>query len=236
MRILTTIAARGGSKGVKDKNIRNLAGKPLIAYTIEQIIRWNKFDKFIISTDSDKIADIARSYGVDIPFMRLPELAGDNVGKLDVLRHALIEADKYYDRRFDAVLDLDATAPVRTIEDIDNIVERFKEKKVDCVFSVVAARKNPYFNMVEVCSGGNVSICKKNSGVVTSRQDSPRVYEMNASMYVYAREFLLDKNNKNPYSKSASIYEMKEVSRVDIDNEIDFKFIEFLIKKEIVKI
>ncbi len=234
MRILATVAARGGSKGVKNKNIRNLLGKPLIAYTIEQVVKWNKFDKFIVSTDSQEIADAARHYGAGVPFMRPIKLASDTAGKLDVLRHTLIEAEKYYGIKFDALLDLDATAPVRTVEDIENIVNIFKVKNPDCIFSVVKARRNPYFNIVEENEDGTVKVCKQFSKEICRRQDAPVVYEMNASMYVYDRRFLLDTSNKMPYSKKALIYEMEELSGFDIDSEIDFKFIEFLIKNDFV--
>ena len=235
MRILTVIAARGGSKGVKDKNIRNLSGKPLIAYTIEQVIRWGKFDKFIVSTDSNEIAKVARDYGAQVPFLRPAGLATDTSAKMDALRDAFIQAERYYGIKFDALLDLDATAPIRTVEDIENIVLLFSGNKTDCVFSVVKARKNPYFNMVEKQADGAVKICKEPDYGITGRQDAPLVYDMNASMYVYDRDFLLDTNNKMPYAKNSLVYEMGELSRIDIDTEIDFKFIEFLVSNGLVK-
>jgi len=231
MKILAVIAARGGSKGVKNKNIRLLADKPLIAHTILQIKRWGKFDKFIVSTDSEQIADIARKFGAEVPFLRPLSLAGDASSKMDALRHALLKAEEHYGEKFDALLDLDATSPVRTTEDIDGILTVFKEKKVPCVFSVVKARKNPYFNMVEELFDGSVEICKKRNVKVTRRQDAPAVYDMNASMYVYDRDFLLDGKNIMPYSKKACVYEMGELSSVDIDTELDFRFIEFLVKE-----
>lgn len=234
--ILATVAARGGSKGVKNKNTRDLLGKPLIAYTIEQVMRWGKYDKFIVSTDSKEISKIALEYGADVPFMRPAELATDTAAKLDVLRHALIKAESYYNIKFDALLDLDATSPIRTEEDIENIVTLFKEKKPDCIFSVVKARRNPYFNMVEKTFNGRIKLCKKIPAYITRRQDAPLVYEMNASMYVYSREYLLNKNNKTPFANRALLFEMKDLSRIDIDTELDFRLIEFLIKESVVKI
>jgi len=234
--ILCTICARGGSKGLKDKNIRPLLGKPLIAYTIEQALRWGKAKAVVVSTDSQKIKDIAKKYGAEVPFMRPSELAGDDVGKLDVLRHALVKAEGHYGVTFDALLDLDVTSPVRLVKDIERIVKIFKEKKVDCVFSVVKARKNPYFNMVEEEPNGTVKICKKTPSLILTRQSAPLVYEMNASMFVYGRNFLLDTTNATPYSKTAYVYEMKEQRAIDIDTEIDFKFIEFLVKERIVRL
>lgn len=234
MKILAIIAARGGSKGVKDKNIRILLGKPLIAYTIDQIIKWGKFEKFIVSTDSKRIADIAIRLGAEVPFTRPEELASDTAGKLDVLRHALREAERCYGIGFDAVLDLDATAPLRSVKDIENIVRIFTEKRPDCVFSVVEARRNPYFNVVEENKDGRAVICKQLPEEILRRQDAPEVFEMNASMYVYDRQFLLDRNNQLPYSRNALIYKMGEFSRFDVDSEIDLKIVEFLLKEGMV--
>ena len=236
MKILAVIAARGGSKGVKNKNIKPLAGKPLILYTIEQVLEWGKFDKFVVSTDSEEIRNIAKASGAEAPFTRPKELSGDKIGKLAVLRHALSEAERYYSVRFDAVLDLDATSPIRAVEDIDNIVNMFEQKKADCVFSVVKARKNPYFNMVEEQPDGTVRPCKKAPFDILARQSEPAVYEMNASLYVYGRDFLLDESNKTPYCKRAYAYKMQDKAAVDIDTEANFKYIEFLVKEEMVKL
>lgn len=232
--ILAVVAARGGSKGVKNKNIRDLSGKPLIAYTIEQVIKWGKFKKFIASTDSETIRQVAINYGAEAPFLRPPELATDTANKMDALRYTFLEAEKDYQLEFDALLDLDVTAPVRTVRDIENIVRIFKEKKPDCIFSVVKAHRNPYFNMVEKRENGRVELCKKPGINVLRRQDAPEVYDMNASLYVYKKEFLLDVANKAPYAKKTLVYEMPQVSAIDVDTELDFKYIEFLIKEGIV--
>lgn len=236
IKILAVVAARGGSKGVKNKNIRDLLGKPLIAYTIAQVIKWGKFDKFIVSTDSEEIAKVAKDYAAEVPFLRPPELATDTANKMDALRHAFIETQRHYNIKFDALLDLDVTAPARTIEDIENIVCLFKEKRPDCIFSVVKARRNPYFNMVEKQTDGIVRISKELPFKIIRRQDVPEVYEMNCSMYVYNKDFLLDAHNKIPYAKKSIVYEMPELSRIDIDTELDFKFVEFLIKEGLIKL
>ena len=131
MNILITICARGGSKGVKDKNIRLLSGKPLITHTIDLAKNWDKASKIICSTDSDRIAEVARQSGAEIPFIRPVELATDSVGKIDVIRHALINCEKKYNLRYDIIVDLDCTNPMRTIEDLDNclkILLLFKRK------------------------------------------------------------------------------------------------------------
>lgn len=236
MKLLAIIAARGGSKGVKNKNIRFLNGKPLMVYTIEQIIKWGKYDRFIISTDSREIADIGCKCGVDVPFIRPAALAGDTAGKLEVLRHGLTCAEQHYGTKFDILLDLDVTAPIRTIEDIENAVSLYNDKKADCVFSVVKSRKSPYFNMIELRPDGTAQPCKQTGHSILRRQDSPVVYSMNTSIYVYNRDFLLDEGNILPYAKKAYVYEMDELSAVDIDSELDFKYVEFLVKEGAIKI
>src|SRR3989338_9811887 len=115
--ILLTIAARGGSKGVKNKNIRFLAGMPLIAHTILQAKQWGKAAKIICSTDSKEIAEVARSYGALVPFTRPAELAQDTSGKIDCLRHALKTMEQMDQTKYDVLVDLDATAPLRKISD-----------------------------------------------------------------------------------------------------------------------
>ena len=236
MKVLGIIAARGGSKGVEKKNIRPLAGKPLIAYSIEQMKAWGKYEEFIVSTDSGEIAEIAREYGAEVPFMRPPELAADGTGKLEVLRHAFLCAEEHYGIKFDVILDLDATSPVRTTGDIDNMLDIFLKKNADCVFSAVKARKNPYFNMVEENEDGTARVCKKSDSTVRTRQSAPVVYDMNASIYVYSRGYLSERGIDNPYAKRSFVYQMSELSAVDIDTEMDFDFVEFLIKTGKVKL
>jgi CMP-N-acetylneuraminic acid synthetase len=161
MNILCTICARGGSKGVKSKNTRILNGKPLIVHTIEQAKKWGRASHIIISTDSESIADISKKAGAEVPFMRPAELATDTSGKLPVLSYALYAAEEHYKTKFDVIMDLDPTAPIRKISDLNNCLELFLEKKPDSLFSAVVAPKSPYFNMVEVNSDGYAQLSKK---------------------------------------------------------------------------
>lgn len=225
MKILCTICARGGSKGVKNKNIRELKGKPLIAYTIETAMKWGKFNDIVISTDSEVIKDIALEYGGLVPFMRPDYLATDNAGKVAVIKHAV----KYMEdigKFYDVVIDLDVTSPMRNTEDIDNAYRKLIESNLDIVYSVCEARKNPYFNMVELNEKEVPILCKIPNENVLSRQTAPRVYELNASIYVYKKDFLLSTNTI--HSNNAGIYVMPQDRSVDIDTEVDFKFVEFM--------
>jgi CMP-N-acetylneuraminic acid synthetase len=235
-KILVTIAARGGSKGVKDKNIRELYCLPLIAYTILQAKKWNKASRVICSTDSERIAEVARSHGAEILFMRPPELASDTAGKIGVIRHAVHKVEEITKERFDVIVDLDATAPIRSNRDLDGALALFKKKRPKTLFSVTPCRKNPYFNMVELGKDGFVHLAKELPSSINRRQDAPKVYDMNASIYIYDREYLLDENSKSAISDRSIIWEMDELSAIDIDQELDFQFVEFLISKGIVKL
>lgn len=235
LNILCTICARGGSKGVKNKNIRPLLGEPLIAYTIKQALKWGKAKRVVVSTDSQAVADIAESYGAEVPFLRPKKLAGDNSPKILSIRHALTECEGLYNEKYGIIVDLDATAPIRNTKDLDNCLKMFTEKKAKTLFSVVKAHKNPYFNMVEEKEDGFVKLCKKLPAEITRRQDAPRVFDMNASIYFFKRDFLINPKYIMPFSDKTAVYVMNELSAYDIDREIDFKFIEFLLKEGVWK-
>jgi N-acylneuraminate cytidylyltransferase/CMP-N,N'-diacetyllegionaminic acid synthase len=234
MKTLVTICARGGSKGVPNKNIRLLAGKPLIAHTIGQAQGWGKADRVIVSTDSPEIAAVARDFSAEVPFMRPSELATDTADKLAVIRHAVSECERIFQTRYDLIVDLDATSPIRKTEDLDRCYEIFTGKKPDLLFSVVRAHKNPYFNMVELNREGFAELSKRLPQAVHRRQDAPVVYAMNASIYFFRRDFLLDPANSSLFAGRALIYEMDDLSAVDIDREIDFKFVEFLFREGLI--
>lgn len=238
MNILITICARGGSKGVKDKNIRLLAGKPLIAYTLEVAKKWAQASKpevstIICSTDSERIAEVARQFGAEIPFIRPAELATDSMGKIDVIRHALINCEKKYNLKYDFIVDLDCTNPIRTVEDLDHCLKIFQEKDADFLLSVVNARKNPYFNLLELNKNGFAEVSKKLDQKIVRRQDAPKVYDANASIYFYKRDFLLNSESSAPLnSNKVAIYLMEDDSAIDIDTELDFKIVEKILEQK----
>ena len=141
MNILCLIGARGGSKGVEGKNIRNLLGKPLIGWSIEQARESKFINKVVVSTDSQIIASIAKEFKAEVPFLRPKHLASDNSGKWEVWQHALIECEKLFNEKYDLFVDLDCTSPLRDVEDIDNSISLFKKSKVDGVFQFVNQEK-----------------------------------------------------------------------------------------------
>lgn len=227
--VLCTICARGGSKGVKNKNIKELDGKPLIAYTIEQAKASNLFEHIVISTDSDDIANVAKQYGAEVFFKRSDEMASDTAGKLNVIKDAFKRSEEYYNKTFDYLIDLDATAPLRSVEDIINSFKQFKENNNDNLITAMPSRRSPYFNLVEQDKDGKVYLSKKFDSVVLRRQDAPKSYDMNASIYIWKRDIILNENSI--FLEKTGLYVMPEERSIDIDNELDFKFVEFLMKE-----
>lgn len=230
--VLCTICARGGSKGVKNKNIKELYGKPLIAYTIEQAKASGLFEHIVISTDSDEITKISKEYGAEVFFKRSPEMASDIAGKLDVIKDAFKRSEEYYSKTFDYLIDLDATAPLRSIEDIVNSFNQFMENNNDNLITAMPSRRSPYFNLVEQDKDGKVYLSKNLGSTVVRRQDAPKSYDMNASIYIWKRDAILNENSI--FLENTGLYVMPEERSIDIDTELDFKFVEFLMKNKIL--
>ena len=232
-KVLCTICARGGSKGIKNKNIKLINGKPLIAYTIEQAKESELFEHIVISTDSDKIAEISQEYGAEVFFRRSAKMASDSVGKLDVIRDAFVQSENYYNKKFDYLIDLDATAPLRVIEDIQNSFKQFLENDNDNLITAMPSRRSPYFNLVEVDSSGNVNLSKKLNNPIVRRQDVPKSYDMNASIYIWKRDVILSEDSI--FLEKTGLYIMPEERSIDIDTELDYKFVEFIMKENDAK-
>jgi len=232
MQNLCTIGMRGGSKGVPSKNTRHLQGKPLMAYTIEQALESDLFEHIVVSTDSEEIAEMARGFGAEAWFLRPPEMATDVAAKLPAIRHALLESERHYGKKFDVLVDLDATSPLRLVEDITEAYQQFMDEDADILISACPARKNPYFNMVERVND-QIRIVKQVEGFPVRRQDAPQVYDMNASIYIWKRDALL--NCDTLFTGKTSLYIMPEDRSVDIDTELDWEFVEFVMGKRLGK-
>tara|TARA_B100001121_G_scaffold309656_1_gene337310 strand:+ start:277 stop:1005 length:729 start_codon:yes stop_codon:yes gene_type:complete len=238
--ILCTICMRGGSQGVKSKNIRSINGKPLMYFTIKQAIKSGIFNHIVISTDSKKILNCAKSYGAEGWFMRPKRFSDNYSSKIPAIRHALIKSEERYNKKFDLIVDLDVTSPLRKVEDIINAYKFFTKKKADVLITGTKSRRNPYFNMVEIIKNRvrKVKIAKKK---IYRRQDAPQTFDMNASIYIWNRKTLINSTNeirsleKNTKSKTI-FYEMPEDRSLDIDSELDFKLVEFLLKSRNKKI
>lgn len=230
MNRLCTICARGGSKGVTNKNIKLLLGKPLIAHTIIQAKKSGLFNYVAVSSDSEEILSVAKAWGADVLIKRPDELATDQAAKLPVIRHALKAVEQQTGQKFHIHVDLDATSPLRNIADIEGAVKMLESnKEIANVITGAPARRSPYFNLVELNIKGYVELSKELSTSIVRRQDSPKCYDMNASIYVWRREVLLSED-KVILPKTA-LYEMPEERSIDIDSPLDFDFVEFLVIK-----
>lgn len=227
MNILITICARGGSKGIPGKNIRPLNGKPLIAYTIESALRFSKLNKadIIVSSDDAGIRLVAGRFGVEV-YDRPAYLATDTVGKIDTIKDVLVYKERTAGKKYEYVLDMDVTSPLRTMEDLGIAFATIQEdEEAYNIYSVNPANRNPYFNMVEKKSNGYYYLVKE--GAFLSRQTAPAVYDMNASFYFYRRHFF-DSGLTTSTTPRSLIYCMPHIC-FDLDHTIDFEFMEYLV-------
>ncbi len=222
-----TICARGGSKGLPKKNVRPLLGKPLIAWSVEQAKVSGLFECISVSSDADDILSAATAAGADHIIRRPVEMATDSASKLPAIRHAVLTTEHIRGVKFDTMVDIDATSPLRLISDIVGAVELLEKSDSSSVITGAIARRSPYFNLVEVDTSGVVALSKPLPNRVERRQDGPRCYDMNASVYVWKRDaFMADPRVFYPDSR---LFEMPEDRSVDIDSEIDFFVVEKLL-------
>lgn len=234
MNILITICARGGSKGIPGKNIKPINNKPLLHYTLETAYKFSKkFDCDIqLSTDSKEILDCAKLLNYNTDYIRPDYLATDNAGKIDVIREAWKYTENQNKKRYDIVLDMDVTSPLRATEDLEEGLNKLLlNKEALNLFSVNNASRNPYFNMVEENKNGFVSLVK-DAGTYKSRQEVPKVYDMNASFYFYKRKFM-ESEFETPITPNSIVYEMPHIC-FDVDHPVDFTILELMLKNNLL--
>jgi CMP-N,N'-diacetyllegionaminic acid synthase len=232
MEVLITICARGGSKGIPKKNIKPLNNTPLINYTIslakKVANRWNA--RIALSTDNEEILNTARLSNINTSYLRPKSLSNNKSGKIETLDHLIDYEEKKLSKTYDFILDLDVSSPLRNLDDIINgfnIIS--KDKNMLNLFSVSNPNRNPYFNVVEENKlTGYYNLVKKLNKPVQSRQMAPKVFDMNSSFYWYRRSFFNSGNN-SPITDRTGIYIMNHIC-FDLDHNIDFTFMEFLIK------
>jgi CMP-N,N'-diacetyllegionaminic acid synthase len=226
MKTIATICARGGSQGLPRKNILPLLGKPLIGYTIEQALSCKLIDKVFVSTDDEEIAEVALQFGAIVPFIRPKELATSSAPKVPVIQH-LVEWVTENHGQPQKIIDLDPTSPLRRQEDIEACLNLLDDAS-DVVITAYESTKNPYFNMVEYVNDGHVKLVKENSNC-TSRQSAPKVYSMNASIYVWHYHTL----HNGLWNGKSKMYVMPYERSVDIDSYLDFKLVELIMKERL---
>ena len=220
-KIVAIIPARSGSKGLKDKNIKILNGKPLIAYTIEAAKESCVFDRIIVSTDSEKYAEIAIQYGAEVPFLRSSDNSKDNSTSWAVVKEVLANLDEKYD----IVALLQPTSPLRTSEDIKNAAELFFNKNAETLFSVCETTHSMFW-----CSTLNEDLSAKDfikKEYQIPRQKLPKTYTLNGAIYLVKTDLI---DNLNLYGDKGFAYIMDKSHSVDIDDEIDFSIAELILK------
>lgn len=231
MNILFTVCGRAGSKGIKGKNFRDFLGIPLLYYTFAAIILYR--DKHpehqvdvALNTDSPEM--IAMIEGNDaiqaIIVPRKEELAGDTAAKKPVIADTLNETENLKNIKYDMVVDCDITSPLRTVEDIETLIEKAGSFEYDVVFSVVESRRNPYFNMVKENRDGTVSLVVPSE--YTARQQAPAIYDMNASLYAYKPEFL--QTETMILHGKCGVTKMEDTAVLDLDHENDFELMQVI--------
>jgi N-acylneuraminate cytidylyltransferase len=224
--IVGAIFARGGSKGVPRKNIRQLAGRPLIAHAIETAKRARTLERLIVSTDDEEIASVARQYGAEVPFMRPAALAQDDSPEWLAWRHALQTLEEQDGHVPDVLVAIPTTSPLRAPGDIDACVDRLLESDADIVITVTHAARSPYFNMV-VLDGDAARLVIPPSEEITRRQDAPVVYDMTTVAYAARSAFVLKAGGLFEGTTRAVIIPTERA--LDIDDEHSFRIAERLL-------
>jgi len=234
MKRLCSVCARGGSKGVPNKNIRPLLGKPLLIHSLDQARQSGLFDCIVVSSDSPKILQLAEEWGVDHAIERPEELATDFAPKLPVIQHCFLTAETLSGMTFETAVDLDVTSPLRNQVDLKGVVDLLESNDTATnVITGTPARRSPYFNLIELDESGSVYLSGKRQnidGTIVRRQDAPLCFDMNASIYAWWRDSLL--KARHVIQSSTRLYVMSEERSVDIDSKLDFRWVEFLMIDE----
>ncbi len=227
MRNIAIIPARSGSKGLPDKNIKDLNGKPLMAYSIEAALNSNLFDEVMVSTDSEKYAEIAKKHGASVPFLRSEELSGDKAGSWDVVKEVL-NRYKEMGKEFDTICLLQPTSPLRDAEDIKNAYNLYNEKASVAVISVCEMEHSPLWS-------NTLPDDKSLAGFIRPEGQKPRqeietYYRLNGAIYIVKSEEIY--KNFDFYKEGSFAYIMPTRKSVDIDNAEDFEYAEFILNKK----
>ena len=226
MRYIALICARGGSKGLPGKNIKLLGGIPLIGRSIQIAKQVSRIDRIIVSTDSEEIAEVAIEYGAEVPFMRPKELAQDDSSEWLVWRHALDFLKKNDPKIIDGLVNLQTTAPLRNVVDVENCLDEYENSGADVVITVTDAHRNPYFNMVTNDKDGCSSLVISGKNIVR-RQEAPIVYDMTTVAYVAKPEFV--QNSSSLFDGKIRSVKIPVERAIDIDTNLDFMIAESIL-------
>jgi len=227
LRTIAFIFARGGSKGVPGKNIKSLGGKPLIAYSIEIALACPGIESVIVSTDDAEIAKVACQYGAEVPFRRPAELATDTASEWQAWQHA-IEWVRQNRGEFDLFVSLPATAPFRSVSDVQNCIAVLRDDaQADIAIAVKEAERSPFFNMVYLDDDGFARLLIPPADAITRRQDAPLVYDITTVAYVTRPEFVL--NSTGLFEGRVKAIAVPAERSLDIDTPYDFMLAEAIV-------
>ncbi|MCH4551230.1 acylneuraminate cytidylyltransferase family protein [Aestuariibaculum lutulentum] len=230
MKVLGIIPARGGSKGIPDKNKKNLAGKPLMQYTIEAALKSKLLDDVIFSSEDKTLMEMAKMLGVQVPFVRPSELATDTAGTIEVVKHSLKALSKI-GKHYDAVCLLQVTNPFRTSAFIDEAILEFTKSKKDALVSVlkVPHQFNPHW-VFEVNENGGLKIATGDEQIIKRRQELPTAYYRDGSIYLVKTSVVLNQNSL--YGETTAFIEANPEWHVNIDTMEDWKKAEDFIRRK----
>lgn len=232
-KILGIIPARGGSKGIPGKNIKLLADKPLIAWTIEAALDSHGLDRIIVSTDDEMIAKLSLEWGAEVPFLRPASLAEDSSPTMDVVLHALDHMELKENFCPDYILLLQPTSPLRTSQDIDNALEKASRHNADAVVSICIANPHPYLAK-RLSEGGTIADFISQEKIYTRRQELPPAYALNGAIYLNRRSSLLQEKTFLPEGTYG--YVMPDERSIDIDNPWDFHLADLIMRARLARI
>lgn len=227
---LCTICARAGSKRLPGKNLREMAGKPLVGHAVSQAREAGLFEAIACSSDSPELLAQAKAHGADILVERPAALASDTASKTSAIRHAVETAEAQLGRQAEILVDLDVTAPMRRASDIRGAVALLERSGATNVITGTPARRSPYFNLVESDADGVVRLAKQAEKPVGRSQDAPRCFDMNAAIYVWRRDPFMAR--PAVFYDDTRLFEMAESCAFDIDTELDFALVEFLMTRQ----
>jgi len=227
---LCTICARGGSKGVPGKNLRVVAGRPLIAHTVAHALDSGIFDAVAVGSDSPEILEAGSAAGATHVVLRPAELASDHADKSPAIVHCGSEVERITGIAFDTFVDLDATAPLRSPRHVREAAALLEDSGAGNVYSVCPSRRSPYFNLVEVGADGVPRLCKPTDPPIVRRQDAPATYDMNASIYAWRRDAFFGAGAP-VHMEGTRLYIMPEYTLFDIDGEFDIELVEYVLRR-----
>jgi CMP-N-acetylneuraminic acid synthetase len=231
MNLICTIVARQGSKGVPGKNWKTIAGKPLFLHTLELARDSGLFESIVVSSDAPEIINNALNYGATHVVVRNTDLASDTAGKVPSIIDAVHRVEKQENTSFDLVVDLDVTSPLRNLDDLKGAINLLITHEIDSVVTATESRRSPYFNLLEIDSHTkSVSVSKPLKSKILRRQDAPECFDMNASIYVWKKSALFAQ--EQVFFENTKIFVMPPERSLDIDSELDFQIVEWLMERK----